>query len=156
MAEKMRRTKGGLTGWGPFHVPSPGIWPAGLLSSPQAGQLPGSAAKVWVRAFPLSRFVFCKNMLKPSLFYVLLTTFITPRTLAKQPLMCQLSWGCEACGPLGRKLLLYPVVERQVWFPFILSPSPSFSHSFTSWAPATCPAKCFVNRPALPLKNHQV
>lgn len=53
-------------------------------------------------------------------------------------------------GPLGRKLLLYPVVERQVISIYPLSLS-SFSHSFTSWAPTTCPANCFLwNRPDLP------
>lgn len=48
-------------------------------ASPHAGWLPGPGAEVWGREFPYSRFAFCKSILKPLLFSVLLTNLYSSR-----------------------------------------------------------------------------
>lgn len=73
----------GLVGRSPPRVYSPAAWPGGLPASPHVCRLPGPEAEVSGRAFSHTRVLFCRSVLKPLLFSVLLTTFTLPKTLPK-------------------------------------------------------------------------
>lgn len=110
-------------------------------------------AEVWGKAFPHSKSVLGKSVLKPLHIYLLIT-FQPPGT--KWPwCTCPVARAVRSVEPCAGRAL-YPEVERQVCFPSFLLP-PSFSHSFTGWAPTVCRVKCLMHRPAPPHpKIHQV